>query len=904
MMKNQNHEDDQTLVLHLNKQTTSDSSNNCYLNINLPNLRWRKYGYYGLCRGALTLITWTNDVWKVIHEWELKEENFNGKDVDLGRAHQKTRFGGKHIQRKMQKMFSKQHFVTFKNIQFQEGLEKGIMTDSNIYLSQLESWCEVQMRIANHKFLRSLPPHVLLAMTMRILTRGRTVDLLPEDMAQVSEGVQEALIYLLLVSSSCLRILLGELPLKHFCDHEYEISSVPPEMYVSTPITSYEKGVSDLKSKEVEPNLVRPVVPTRPQTAVVPKRTSAEIGDVLQIILHETHDSRGIFDSGFDQGSYRFVSSVSFVKELGHFNLFLISQICDKQHKVLFTETECLVVSSDFKMPDENQILLKVPRHHNMYSFDMKTPSPAKAVKIPEEKDESRTTSTNSKTEETLTEPQKEMKDSSTNPKIQAFRRELEEITLKHLGNIPENNTTSVITDLNSLPTEIEVSPTPTLRIHSIHPKSQILGDPKSAVQTRSKVQQKSGAHALLSYIQKQQKKTDHKVKTLFVCLLSMLRRNLKRLLIALQVKLGSSHAEEFLRSATTSMGSCRSTSWNEDEEVYVSQPLGFVDPDHPKKVYKVVKALYGLHQAPKPWYATLSRFLEKHGYKRGTIDKTLFIKRDKEGYHAGSSRRYSRNLICKCEAAITTMETKVALTKDEEAIDVDVHLYRSMYALTTNPTIYDSRVKQFWQTATANTIADGTLELHATIDTTEASIRDKLQLADTSWITMLPNNEIFEGMGQMGVYNFSKLIFDGMVANLKSKTKFLMYPRFLQLILDIQPENKHPYLAVTLTRKIFGNIKRGFRGAPRPLLPAMLLVATTNPSIGQGHPDVAQSQPSSSTIPVQSLPTIPAPIPTPTPTPIPTPTPTPTPIPETDPEPLEHTFEEPSPAQQHFLPL
>ncbi|GJR41804.1 putative ribonuclease H-like domain-containing protein [Tanacetum coccineum] len=69
--------------------------------------------------------------------------------------------------------------------------------------------------------------------------------------------------------------------------------------------------------------------------------------------------------------------SVSFVKELGHFNLFSISQICYKQHKVLFTETECLFVSSDFKMPDENQILLKVHRHHNMYNFDMKTPTPA-----------------------------------------------------------------------------------------------------------------------------------------------------------------------------------------------------------------------------------------------------------------------------------------------------------------------------------------------------------------------------------------------------------------------------------------------------------------------------------------------------------------------------------------------
>ncbi|GJU52460.1 putative ribonuclease H-like domain-containing protein [Tanacetum coccineum] len=66
------------------------------------------------------------------------------------------------------------------------------------------------------------------------------------------------------------------------------------------------------------------------------------------------------------------------------------------------------------------------------------------------------------------------------------------------------------------------------------------------------------------------------------------------------------------------------------DEEVYVSQPPGFVDPDHPTKVYKVVKALYGLHQAPRAWYATLSTFLEKHGYKGAPIDKTLFIRRNK----------------------------------------------------------------------------------------------------------------------------------------------------------------------------------------------------------------------------------------------------------------------------------
>nr|GFB64724.1 ribonuclease H-like domain, reverse transcriptase, RNA-dependent DNA polymerase [Tanacetum cinerariifolium] len=61
-------------------------------------------------------------------------------------------------------------------------------------------------------------------------------------------------------------------------------------------------------------------------------------------------------------------------------------------------------------------------------------------------------------------------------------------------------------------------------------------------------------------------------------------------------------------------------------EEVYVTQPKGFEDPKYPKMVYKVVKALYGLHQAPRAWYATLSSFLLKHGYRRGTIDQTLFL--------------------------------------------------------------------------------------------------------------------------------------------------------------------------------------------------------------------------------------------------------------------------------------
>ncbi|GJY08862.1 putative ribonuclease H-like domain-containing protein [Tanacetum coccineum] len=62
---------------------------------------------------------------------------------------------------------------------------------------------------------------------------------------------------------------------------------------------------------------------------------------------------------------------VYFVNEL-KFNLFSVSQMCDKKNYVLFTDIECLVLSPNFKLPDENQILLKIPRKDNMYSFDMK----------------------------------------------------------------------------------------------------------------------------------------------------------------------------------------------------------------------------------------------------------------------------------------------------------------------------------------------------------------------------------------------------------------------------------------------------------------------------------------------------------------------------------------------------
>ncbi|GJY82329.1 putative ribonuclease H-like domain-containing protein [Tanacetum coccineum] len=146
------------------------------------------------------------------------------------------------------------------------------------------------------------------------------------------------------------------------------------------------------------------------------------------------------------------------------------------------------------------------------------------------------------------------------------------------------------------------------------------------------------------------------------------------------------------------------------EEEVYVCQPLGFEDPHFLDKVYKVEKALYGLHQAPRAWYETLSTYMLDNSFHRGQIDKTLFIKRHKDDIllvHVyvddiifGSTKKqmstefeklmhdnqdkYVAEILKKFDfasvkTASTPMETNKALIKDEEAEDVDVHLYRSM---------------------------------------------------------------------------------------------------------------------------------------------------------------------------------------------------------------------------------
>ncbi|GKE10969.1 putative ribonuclease H-like domain-containing protein [Tanacetum coccineum] len=114
------------------------------------------------------------------------------------------------------------------------------------------------------------------------------------------------------------------------------------------------------------------------------------------------------------------------------------------------------------------------------------------------------------------------------------------------------------------------------------------------------------------------------------------------------------------------------------EEEVYVCQPPGFEDPQFLDKVYKVEKALYGLHQAPRAWYETFSTYLIENGFRRGTIDKILFIKKDKGDILLVQMLMIS-SLGQLRSHYVMSLKPRQICGQDEEADSVDVHLYRSM---------------------------------------------------------------------------------------------------------------------------------------------------------------------------------------------------------------------------------
>ncbi|GJT05066.1 hypothetical protein Tco_0839528 [Tanacetum coccineum] len=302
--------------------------------------------------------------------------------------------------------------------------------------------------------------------------------------------------------------------------------------------------------------------------------------------------------------------------------------MCDKKNSVLFTETECLVLSPDFKLLDESQVLLRVPRQSNMYSFDLKNVVPSrdltclfvkatidesKFMALEDEQSEEKNVSTQqyivfplwssisssykssdetykndtaddaigetlvqkaaSENEQALKnvldkmmDQEKEASDTLVNvasaPRTSndagpsfvslggSFPRNVNDLPddslMPDLEDTAEVQNTGIFgsafddedldtynspfadqvmgaeADFKNMEPSTVVSPIPTTRIHSIHPKNQIIRDPKSAVQTRGMSKKNSREHAMISYIQKQ-RRTNHKdfQNCLFSCFLS-----------------------------------------------------------------------------------------------------------------------------------------------------------------------------------------------------------------------------------------------------------------------------------------------------------------------------------------------------------------------------------------------
>ncbi|GJX64484.1 putative ribonuclease H-like domain-containing protein [Tanacetum coccineum] len=605
---------------------------------------------------------------------------------------------------------------------------------------------------------------------------------------------------------------------------------------------------------------------------------------------------------------------VSFVKELQHFNLFFVSQMCDKKNKVLFTDTECLVLSPEFKLLDENQVLLRILRQNNMYSFNLENIVPtgglacliAKPTVDESNKWHRRLGHVNFKTLNKLVKgnlvrglPSKifqndhtcvacqkgkqhkaSCKAKSTSSIIQplqllhmdlfgptsnmdmielcgskGIKREYSSARTPQQNGVAERKNRTLIKaartmlaysflpntfwaeavstavmsligagtqdDTDASNSKVEAEPEleklkdkqrSNVQLKLLEKQSApVMGfvllkkdtlyssyfsdswrsrDLKSTVQTRSKVE-KGLAHALIepkkisealkdeSWVDDMQEELlQFKLQKVWILVdlpsrkkairtkwvyrnkkdeRGIVVRNKARLVAqGYRQEEGIDYDEVFTPVArieairiflafASYMGfivyqmdvKSAFLYGTIDEEVYVSQPPGFVDPKHPNKVYKVVKALYGLHQAPRAWYATLSAFLEQSGYKRGTIDKTLFIKKDKKDIMLvqvyvddiifGSTKKswcdefealmksrfqmssmgeltfflglqvkqkedgifisqdtYVEEILKKFDFmsvkhASTPIETHKPLVKDEEATDVDVHLYRSM---------------------------------------------------------------------------------------------------------------------------------------------------------------------------------------------------------------------------------
>ncbi|GJU68334.1 putative ribonuclease H-like domain-containing protein [Tanacetum coccineum] len=430
---------------------------------------------------------------------------------------------------------------------------------------------------------------------------------------------------------------------------------------------------------------------------------------------------------------------VYFVKEL-KFNLFSVSQMCDKKNYVLFTDSECLVLSPNFKLPDESQILLKIPRQNNMYSFDMKNIVPKDGLTCLVAKATSEESmlwhrrlghvnfkNINKLVKENLVRdlPLKRFENDQTcvaclkgkqhraSCKTKAFSPTTKPLFMLHMdlfgptfvSSLMHKKYCLVVTDdysrfswvfflrtkdetseiLKNFIKEIENLVDKKVRISGrmtpqqngvaerknrtlIEAARTMLADSKlpitfwaEAVSTACYVQNriswgkfdgKSNEGFFVGFlgaIYEGKNSTDGPPYIHAFLQFPFLKEEPSEFLnalsdhawvIGLLVQVGLRYKEyegellsgtkiDLLPKGHTQVSVL--TMLKFFLQWLDRKPISFEDPDHPDKVYKVVKALYGLHQAPRAWYDTLATYLLSNGFQRGKIDQTLFIKSQKD---------------------------------------------------------------------------------------------------------------------------------------------------------------------------------------------------------------------------------------------------------------------------------
>nr|GEY38260.1 putative ribonuclease H-like domain-containing protein [Tanacetum cinerariifolium] len=452
---------------------------------------------------------------------------------------------------------------------------------------------------------------------------------------------------------------------------------------------------------------------------------------------------------------------------------------------------------------------------------------------------------------------------------------------------VSENISNELPFDQNMPSLEDIVSPVATTRIHKDHPLDQVIGDlhlttqtgnmlknleehRKRAIGTKWVFRNKKGKSGnvirnkarLVSHRHTQEEGIDYDEVFASVARIEAIRLFLAYASFKASVVYQRNVKSAFLYGKII-------------EEVYVCQPLGFEVLNFPDKVYKVKKALYGLHQAPRAWYKTLSTYLLDNGFHREKIDKTLFIRRHKgdillvqvymDDIIFGSTKKefciaFEKMMHEKFQislwypkdypfdlVAYTDSDYARASLDRKSTIGGCQYIWcrliswqckkQTVVANSTTEAEYvaaSSCCGQLWTTAKVKTI-NGEGQLHALVDgkkifITESTMRRDLQLEDAKGVNCLPKAAIFEQFTLMGTmdfaiiylatnqkFNFSKYIFESMVKNLDIVNKFFKYPRFVQVFLDKQMEgmstHNRIYVPPSHTKNIFGNMRRVGKG-------------------------------------------------------------------------------------------